>query len=141
MKLTIILTSFICFSYFSAFAQPVAGNGCMSKTSPYRVYQQAIASYGGLPTFKGYSAPYADWTTPADMAAYPCFTWVQTAADGCYIKTGSGNSASKYKLGNYGNFSGSSATVCPLDNYVWPLALLIGGIVFVRMRRNDLNFV
>ena len=139
MKLiTTTLTGLICLLYCSVYAQPVAGNGCMSKTSPYRVYQQALSNYNGLPTYKGYSAQYSEWTAQADMLTYPCFTWNQVSSSGCYIKTGSGSSSSKYKLGDYGNFTGSAATTCPIDDYILPFALLIAGISFFQIKRRSL---
>ena len=136
MKLiTAILTGIICLLYFTAHAQPVAGDGCMTTTSPYRVYQQALSNYNGLPTYKGYSAQYSEWTAQADMSTYPCFTWNQVSSSGCYIKTGSGSSSSKYKLGNYGNFTGSAATTCPIDDYIFPFLMLIAGISYFHIKR------
>lgn len=136
MKLiTTILTSIICLLFLAVHAQPVAGNGCMTTTSPNRVYQQALANYNGLPTYKGYSAQYSEWTPQADMSTYPCFTWNQTSSNGCYIKTGSGNSSSKYKLGNYGNFTGSAATSCPIDDYIFPFAMLMATLAYFHIKR------
>jgi len=111
----------------------MVGNGCMTTTSPNRVYQQYLGTYSNKPAYKGYATQYSEWTTQYDITAYPCFKWTQTAANGCYIQMSSGSS--NYVLGNYGNFTGFAGTNCPIDDYVFPLAILIAGISFQVIRK------
>lgn len=130
--LFIVILSLFC---LQAKAQPVAGTGCMTKTNPNRVYQESIASYGGLPTYKAYATVYSEWTVQYDITSYPCFQWIQTSSNGCYLKTGTGSGASSYTLGNYGYFTGSSGTNCPIDDFTVPLAMVIAGVSIHKIRK------
>lgn len=115
---TIALMGLCCFCFFVASAQPIAGNGCMTKTNPNRVYQTQISTSGGLPVYQGYNTQYSEWTVQYDITQYPCFTWTQTAANGCYIKFS--ESSSTLTQGNYGNFTGYAGNACllPIDDYI-----------------------
>ncbi len=134
MKSLVLLgTCLICLFVLQAKAQPIAGNGCMTTTSPNRVYQQYVTTKSGKPVYKGYATQYSEWTVQYDITSYPCFTWTQTAANGCYIRMTS--SSSSDQLGNYGNFTGSAGTNCPIDDYVIPLAILVGSISYWQIRK------
>jgi hypothetical protein len=139
MKYTPLVIAVISVLCLQANAQPMAGNGCMTKTNPNRVYQEPFASYGGLPTYKGYSTSYSEWTVQYDITGYPCFQWTQTTSNGCYIKTGAGSGSSSYTLGNYGYFTGFSGTICPIDDYTLPLAMIIGIVSFRRIRKKKIS--
>ncbi|MEE1945587.1 hypothetical protein VRU48_10765 [Pedobacter sp. KR3-3] len=111
------------------------GNGCMTKTNPNRVYQTLIGWSGSTPIYQGYNTQYSEWTVQYDITQYPCYTWTQTAANGCYIKFSS--SSSTLTQGNYGNFTGYSGNSCqlPLDEYTLGFCAFIGMFFFFHIRR------
>lgn len=139
MKNIALLIGIISLFCLQAKAQPVAGNGCMSKTSPNRVFQEYLGTYNSKAAYKGYGTSYSEWTVQYDITDYPCFQWTQVTASGCYIKTASGSSSSTYTLGNYGYFTGSSGVNCPIDYYALPLAMIIGGVSFHRIRKKRVD--
>ncbi len=127
----------LCLFFFSVKAQPIPPQyGCMSKTSPTRVYQQAIASFNGLPTFQGLSTQYSEWTVQYDITNHPCVAWNPTQTSACYIKTGSGTSAGNYTLGDYGYFSGTAGTTeCPLDSAILLLIIPVGFYAVYQVKK------
>ncbi len=116
-------------------AQPMPGNGCMTKTNPNRVYQNQIGWSGITPVYQGYNTQYSEWTVQYDITDYPCYTWTQTVSNGCYIKFSS--SSSTLTTGNAGVFTGYSGNGCqlPLDVYTLNFCLLMGGFYFFQIRR------
>lgn len=138
MKFIIILSSIICLCFFSAKAQPITGAyGCMSKTSPTRVYQLPVGTHSGLNTYESQGGvQYSEWTTQYDITTYPCVSWVPVTGNGCYIR--SGTSSYTYTLGNYGYFTGVYGTSCPIDDYIFPFAGIIAGLSFYQIRRRYL---
>lgn len=129
----IYLTVLFCLSIFFAKAQPNAGQyGCMSKTSPTRVYQLAVANHNGLPTYKGYGGvKYSEWTTQYDITSYPCIAWNPVQTSGCYIQTG----ASTYTLGDYGYFSGVTGSDCPIDKSIFLLFVPVGFFAVYNVKK------
>lgn len=132
---TIVLTSLCCICFVGANAQPIAGNGCMTKTNPNRVYQTQISTSGGLPVYQGYNTQYSEWTVQYDITQYPCFTWTQTAANGCYIKFS--ESSSTLTQGNYGNFTGYAGNACllPIDDFMPLFCVLMVVACYFYLRR------
>lgn len=131
----IALVCIICLFGFNAMAQPMPGNGCMTKTNPNRVYQNLIGYSWGLPVYQGYATQYSEWTVQYDITDYPCYTWTQTSANGCYIKFSS--SSSTLTTGNAGVFTGYSGNSCqlPLDGYTLGFCMLMGGFFFFQIRQ------
>lgn len=132
----IVLTSLICFCFFTAKAQPLAGNGCMNPSTS-RVHQTYLGTRYGSPMYNGnLNVRYSEWTVQYDITDYPCFQWTQTGTNDCYLRTGTSSSNYAYTLGNSGYFTGTSGTTClPLDDYIPVLALIVAGISFFYIRR------
>ncbi|MCZ4244686.1 hypothetical protein [Pedobacter punctiformis] len=137
-RLSLFLTGIICLLFISSYAQPIVGNGCMSQTSPKRVYQTYVDN-GGIPSKPRYqpssTGRYSEWTVQYDITQYPCYKWNLVSAGGCYYRTTYGTGI--YLTGDYGYFTGP-VTNCPIDNNTLFLLFSLGGIGCFLVRKSFL---
>jgi hypothetical protein len=154
MKKLLILVMLLSGQYL--FAQPLTSTpaGCaITVGTQYRIYQILTTSYNGRPTYTGTGGvrytTWTDGTTGIDKARLPCLTLNTGATNACYVKTGTGTTATNYTSGTATTFtvntgtsyneSGTGAcTSVPIDDNIWVLLIATGAFGLSLLKRNRL---
>ncbi|WP_316736930.1 hypothetical protein [Pedobacter aquatilis] len=138
----IILIGVFCFLTFFCRAQFVAtnnqygcrdvnrggnGNAAPGGNAQRIYYQNTGTNFSGKPTFQSQAAPYSEWNIDQLTPANKCFTFVVTAAGGCYVRRGTSPSFT-HTWGDYGYWT--DTINCPIDDYVSFLVIGCGLVVF-----------